>query len=106
MGMLLHTVGALILLGWLPCFIAVLIEMFRHGETREGIACIIFTPLCGAGLLIAFIYGWVFAARWGTKNLMLVWTALIVLRILLDVVSTITDVPLLPAMSGVPAPGR
>src|SRR5207244_2318083 len=41
----------------LVCFVMVLIQMFQHGQTGLGIACIVLI-FCGVGGLIAFIYGW------------------------------------------------
>lgn len=56
------------------CFILVLVQMFQHGATGMGIACIVLGFCCGIGGLIAFIYGWMNARRWNIERLMTVWS--------------------------------
>jgi hypothetical protein len=75
-------VGALVILNWilivpiLVCLIIVVIKMIQDGQTALGIISI----FCG---IIAFIYGWVKVREWNLMPVMLVWTACIVLRIIL-----------------------
>jgi hypothetical protein len=66
-------------LGSLVCYVLVLVKMFQHGQTGLGIACLVLTLCCGIGGLIVFIYGWVRAKEWGLQNIMIVWTACVVL---------------------------
>jgi hypothetical protein len=67
-------------LGSLICLILVIIKMFQNGSTGLGILTIILS-FCGVGVLIGFIVGWVKSGQWNIRNLMLVWTACIVLII-------------------------
>ena len=66
-------------LGSLVCLIIVVIKLFQNEGALKGILGII----CG---LYTFIWGWMNAARLGIRNIMLIWTALIILGIILNVV--------------------
>ena len=66
----------LAILGSLACYVMVLIKMFPAEGPLKGILAII----CG---LYAFIWGWMNAARFNLKNIMLAWTGLIILQIVL-----------------------
>ena len=48
--------------------------MFTHGSQTMGIVCLV-TILCGFGLLIAFVYGWMKVGEWKNLPVMGVWTA-------------------------------
>jgi hypothetical protein len=74
-------------LGSLVCFILVVVQMFQRGQTGLGIACIVLIFCCGIGGLIVFVYGWIKASSWGIQNIMLVWTACIVLGIIAGVLN-------------------
>ncbi|HEV3344684.1 MAG TPA: hypothetical protein VG125_30185 [Pirellulales bacterium] len=64
-------IGSLLLnLGALACLVALVAEMFSHGESGWGIACIVLT-LCGCGQLLALIYGWTKAGEWDIRLLLL-----------------------------------
>jgi hypothetical protein len=67
-------------LGSLICFIIVLVKMFQNAGVLQGILGLI----CG---LWCFIWGWMNAGKLGIKNLMLIWTLLILLSIILNVAS-------------------
>ena len=69
----------LISLGALVCFIIVLIKQFQTGGAVHGIVGII---TCGIWTLI---WGWMNATKIGIKNIMLIWTALIVISIILSI---------------------
>ena len=71
-GLLALVVG----LGSLVCFIIVLIKLFQNEGALKGILGLI----CG---LYTFIWGWMNANRLGIRNIMLIWTALIVLSVIL-----------------------
>ena len=66
----------------LICFILVLIQMFQRGKTGLAIACIVLLLLCGLGMLIVFIYGWMNAKAWNIQNIMTVWTVCWVIEII------------------------
>jgi hypothetical protein len=61
------------------CFIIVLIKQFQDGGVVHGIIGII---TCG---IWTFIWGWINAGRVGIKNIMMIWTLLIVVGIILNV---------------------
>jgi hypothetical protein len=65
-------------LGCLICFIIVLVKLFQNEGALQGILGLI----CG---LWTFIWGWMNAGKLGIKNLMLIWTLLILLSIVLNV---------------------
>jgi hypothetical protein len=62
-------------LGSLVCFIIVVIKLFKEKGVLHGILGII----CG---LYTFIWGWIESGRLNIKNVMLGWTACIVLQII------------------------
>lgn len=73
LGILFLLVAIACSIGGLVCFILVVIQMFKNEQTGLGIACII---LAGIGYLIAFVYGWIKAAEWDLKKVMMAWTGL------------------------------
>jgi hypothetical protein len=64
--------ASLIGLGSLVCWIMVLIKQFQSGSVVHGIIGIV---TCG---LWTFIWGWMNAGKLGLRNIMLIWTILIV----------------------------
>ena len=76
LGVLMMLVG----LGWLICWIMVLIKQFQDAGPIHGIIGII---TCGVWTLI---WGWMNATRLNIKNLMLIWTILVVVYIILYIV--------------------
>ncbi len=71
---------SLIGLGSLVCWIMVLIKQFQLGSVVHGIIGIV---TCG---LWTLIWGWINAGKHNIRNLMLIWTILIVVALLLQVV--------------------
>jgi hypothetical protein len=96
MAALIQILSLLVGLVSLGCFIMVLVQMFQHGQTGMGIACIVLIFCFGIGGLVAFIYGWMKASEWNIKNLMLAWTGAIVVGILLNVAAFATGAATLP----------
>jgi hypothetical protein len=78
LGTILAAVGGIISF---VCYILVLVKMFQNGKTGLAIVCIVLFCVCGLGVLIAFIYGWVKSGEWNIRNIMLAWTVGIVLDI-------------------------
>ena len=72
MGILLM----LLVLGMIVCWIMVLIRMFKDAGAVHGIIGI----LCS---LYAFIWGWMNSGKLGLRNIMLAWTALLILYVIL-----------------------
>ena len=73
----MQALASLIGLGSLVCFVIVLIKLFQEKGVLHGILGII----CG---LYTFIWGWMEAGRLGIKNIMMIWTALIVVGLMLN----------------------
>jgi hypothetical protein len=69
-------------IGSLVCWILEIIAAFKHEESPLlGILSIV---LCGIG---GFVIGWIKHASWGIRNVMLIWTALIVVSLVLQIIS-------------------
>jgi hypothetical protein len=75
---MLSLLGMLMSLGCLICFIIVLVKMFQNAGVLQGILGLI----CG---LWCFIWGWMNAGKLGIKNIMMIWTLLIILSIVFNV---------------------
>ena len=76
----LGLLAALLGLGCLVCFIIVLIKLFQNEGALKGILGLI----CG---MYTFIWGWMNATKLGIKNIMLIWTALLILSIVFNIAS-------------------
>lgn len=61
--------------------IIVSVQMIKHDQQGLGITCIILSFCTGIGTLIAFVYGWIKAAEWDIKKLMMAWTVCFLLMI-------------------------
>ena len=61
----------------LVCWIMVLIQIFKSGQTGLGILGI-FCPL------FTFIYGWMKAKEFGIKNIMIIWSVAVVLSVVVN----------------------
>lgn len=75
-GSLIGLLALLALLGAFVIYVMVLIKQFKDAGPVHGIIGI----LCG---LWTFIWGWMNATRLNIRNLMLIWTALIILYFVL-----------------------
>ena len=64
-------------IGYLICWILVLIKQFKDAGPVHGIIGII---TCG---IWTFIWGWMNASRLNIRNIMLIWTLLIIVRCVL-----------------------
>jgi hypothetical protein len=74
----MQIIGLLLGLGCLICGIIVLIKLFQEKGILHGILGFI----CG---LYTFIWGWMNATRLGIKNIMIIWTLLLLLFIVVNV---------------------
>ena len=72
----LQILNMLVSLGSLICFIIVLIKLFQNEGALKGILGLI----CG---LYTLIWGWMNATRLNIKNIMIIWTLLIIVSIIL-----------------------
>ena len=63
------------------CFIIVLIKQFQNAAVVHGIIGIV---TCG---IWTFIWGWMNAGKLNIKNIMMIWTVLLVISIILNVMS-------------------
>jgi hypothetical protein len=93
MGTILSLVASLIGLVAFGCFVYVLIKLFQNEGTGKGILGLI----CG---LYTLVWGWMNAGKLGIRNIMLIWTATVVLAVILNVAAT----SLLVAESGALVP--
>jgi hypothetical protein len=91
MGILAMCVG----LGSLICFIIVLIKLFQNEGALKGILGLI----CG---LYTFIWGWINADKLGIKNIMLIWTLLILVSLVLNFAFGAAMIPYTAAPTNVP----
>ena len=72
--------GMLLSLGCVICFVIVLIKLFQNEGALKGILGLI----CG---LYTFIWGWMNATKLNIKNIMLIWTLLLILSIIINVIT-------------------
>jgi hypothetical protein len=72
----LQILNMLVSLGSIICFIIVLIKLFQNEGALKGILGLI----CG---LYTFIWGWMNATKLNIKNIMMIWTLLIIVSIVL-----------------------
>jgi hypothetical protein len=73
---MLQILAMLCWLGCLICFIIVLIKLFQDKGALHGILGLI----CS---LYTFIWGWMNAGRLNVRNIMLIWTVLIIIGMIL-----------------------
>ena len=85
-GGLMGIVALLVGLGCLICYIIVLIKLFQNDGLVKGIIGII----CG---LFTFIWGWMNANRYGIRNIMMIWTVLLIIAIILNFALGVSMVP-------------
>jgi hypothetical protein len=78
----------------LICFLGIVIQMFRAGNSRVGIVALFTFPLCGTGYAVAFVWGWLFASEHGLQRWMTLWTALTLAWVGLIALSFALDAPL------------
>jgi hypothetical protein len=83
---MLTLLAMLVGLGCIICWIIVLIKIFTKDGALKGILGII-CPL------FAFILGWMNADSYGVKNIMLLWTALVVISLILNFVFGAAMIP-------------
>ena len=74
---MLGILGLVVWLGCIICLIIVLIKLFQEKGVLHGILGLI----CG---LYTFIWGWMNADRLGIKNIMMIWSLLILVSIVLS----------------------
>jgi hypothetical protein len=76
---MLGILGMITGLGCLICFIIVLIKQFQNAGAVHGIIGII---TCG---LWTLIWGWMNSGKLNLRNIMLIWTLLIIVTMILNV---------------------
>jgi hypothetical protein len=76
---MLGIIGMITGLGCLICFIIVLIKQFQNAGVVHGIIGII---TCG---LWTLIWGWMNSGKLNLRNIMLIWTLLIIVTMILNV---------------------
>lgn len=74
---MLGLLGLLLWLGCIICFVIVLIKLFQ----TEGALLGILGLICG---LYTFVWGWINASKLNLRNIMIIWTLLIILSIVVN----------------------
>ena len=74
----MEILGYLIGIGVLVCHILVCVKMIQSGQTALGIVCLVLFCVCGIGIFVTLIYGWVKAKPLNITTLMIVYTVLFV----------------------------
>jgi hypothetical protein len=67
------------------CYFYVIYQMFDKAESVIAIVCLVGICLFGLGGIVAFVYGWIKAREWEIVPVMAVWSACVVINILLSV---------------------
>jgi len=75
---MLGLLGLVLWVATLICFIIVLIKLFQ----KEGVLLGILGLICG---LYTFIWGWINASKLNIRNIMIIWTLLIILSVVVNV---------------------
>ncbi|MGH9967439.1 MAG: hypothetical protein ACREBG_06350 [Pyrinomonadaceae bacterium] len=75
----MQIIGILLSLGGLVCFIMVLIKQFQNAGAVHGIIGIV---TCG---IWTFVWGWMNAGNLNIKNIMTIWTIVIIACIVFNV---------------------
>jgi len=75
---MLGILGVILWIGCVVCFVIVLIKLFQENGVLHGILGLI----CS---LYTFIWGWMNATRLGIRNIMMIWTLLLILSIIINV---------------------
>jgi hypothetical protein len=83
---LISALQALASIGSLVCFIIVIVNLFQKGEQKLGIICLVLILVCGIGLLVTFIIGWMKAAQLRIQNVMMAWTACWLVGVILGII--------------------
>ena len=76
---MLGILALVVLVGWIICQIIVAIKIFQNDGALKGIIALI----CG---LFGLIWGWMNADRLGVKQIMMIWSVLIVIYIILGAI--------------------
>lgn len=83
---MLSILAMLVGIGCLICFIIVLIKLFQNEGALKGILGLI----CG---LYTFIWGWMNSDRLGIRNIMLIWSILILVSLVLNFAFGVAMIP-------------
>jgi hypothetical protein len=77
MGPLLGIIGLIVGLGSAACWIYTIVRLFQIGKTIEGV--------CAICPLVGFILGWVRVKELNHQKVMVIWSVLLVVSILINV---------------------
>jgi hypothetical protein len=80
----LNGLSLLLGIGSLVCFVMIIVKMFQAQLTGIAVTCIVTLFICGIGGLIAFIFGWMKSEELQAKKIMMIWTALVVVNIIIS----------------------
>lgn len=73
----------------LACYAYVLYQMFVNADTIVGVVCLVGFLVCGLGVLVAFVYGWIKAWEWEMVPVMATWSACIGINIVLSILQAV-----------------
>ena len=90
LAMLLSLLLILVVIGSIICWVMVLIKLFQNEGPLWGILGII----CG---LYALIWGWMNADKYNIRKIVMIWTALVVAMIVLQVLTGVLVASSIPA---------
>lgn len=91
MNILIMVIAWITSLVALGCFIYVIVKMFQHDRVAPAIGSLVGILACGLGFLFAFVYGWTKASEWNIKNVMIAWSAAILVNLGLNVITLPTQ---------------
>jgi hypothetical protein len=92
---MLQILAWLVIVGCIVCAVIVLIKLFQNEGALKGILGLI----CG---LYTFIWGWINANRLGIKNIMMIWTLLIIVLMVLNFMGALSYGIQMPTNQAVP----
>jgi hypothetical protein len=87
---ILNGICLVALLGMIGCFLIVVVKTYQQ-EPILAVLFFVFNACWGIGSLIAFVYGWSYAAKWNTKPVMWVWSMCLAIVVLLVALSMAFD---------------
>ena len=86
---MLQTIGAVLGIVSLLCYLFVIYQMFNNAESTMAIVCLIGVCLLGLGGIVAFIYGWMKAQEWEIVPVMGIWSGCVAGQIVVIAIQVI-----------------
>ena len=83
MGYLFMGLGGILGLAGFVCWVMIVIKMFQNDKSTLGIITIVLVFCGGIGYLIGLVVGWMNATAWNMKNIVVAYTACLILTAVL-----------------------